>query len=260
MSDNWNTYFTFLDEKPASFLLDMEPWADGANEGLVHLFRLSVTLNEPNADGLTCEKEAAVLYEIEDSILDSLDHHYLYVGRITAHGKRDFFYYTDSADGRELESLAETLVKTYKYSLTRIEEQEPRSFYHEVLYPDTTDRHRMANRQLVDKLIELGDNLERSRPVNHWIYFSSEESCGLFKEKVQKAGFHIEDQVAQEDKYSLRISRNDFVQLDFINEVTDFLIGAAEEFHGDYDGWETKVIKGPEGLASKLKGLFKPKK
>lgn len=53
-------------------------------------------------------------------------------------------------------------------------------------------------RQLVNKLIELGDNLEELRTVNHWIYFNSEESRNLFSEKVQKDGFHIEDQVTQE--------------------------------------------------------------
>ena len=26
MSDNWDTYFTFIDNKAASFMLDLEPW------------------------------------------------------------------------------------------------------------------------------------------------------------------------------------------------------------------------------------------
>ncbi|MNW49128.1 Regulator of ribonuclease activity B [compost metagenome] len=260
MSDNWNTYFTFIDNKPASLLLDLEPWENGDNELLVHLYRLRVTLNEPNENGLTCEKEAEVLYAIEDSIHDSLDSNYMFVGRITTDGRRDFFYYTESVDGSKLESLAEKFLTNYKYGINRIEEQKPRAFYHEFLYPNKSDWHRMANRQLVDKLIELGDNLEKSRTVNHWIYFSSEESRNFFKEKVLKDGFHIEDQVAQDNKYSLRISRNDFVQIHSISDVTDYLINVAQEFDGDYDGWETKVIKEQEGFSNRLKRIFKSKK
>lgn len=55
MSDNWNTYATSIDNKLASFLLDMEPWQNGENEHLDHSYRLSVTLNEPNEDGLTSQ-------------------------------------------------------------------------------------------------------------------------------------------------------------------------------------------------------------
>lgn len=257
MSDNWNTYLTFIDNKPASFLLDLEPWKNGANEMLVYLYRLRVTLNEPNEDGLTCDQEAAVLYDLEDSIHDSLDSNYMFVGRITTQGRRDFFYYTDSLDGSTLESLAVKFLVNYKYSIDRIEEQKPRAFYYEFLYPGKSDWHRMTNRQLVNKLCELGDNLEKSRTVKHWIYFSSAESRDLFKEKVQNDGFHIEEQGTSGDKYSLIISRIDFVQLHSISDVTDYLVEASQEYDGDYDGWETKVIKEQEGLLNRLKRIFK---
>ena len=60
MSDNWNTYFTFIDNKAASFMLDLEPWKNGENEGVVHLYQLSITLNEPNENGVTTNKEAEI--------------------------------------------------------------------------------------------------------------------------------------------------------------------------------------------------------
>lgn len=260
MSDNWNTYFTIIDDKPASILLDLEPWENGANEALVRLYRLSVTLNEPNEDGLTSDKETTVLYAIEDSIHDSLDNNYMFVGRITTDGKRDFFYYTDSVNGSELECVTDEILGNYKYNINLMDEQKPRAFYHECLYPNLSDWHRMGNRQLVDKLIEIGDHLDESRTVNHWIYFNSTESRNLFKEKVQMDGFHIEDQGTQDHKYSLRISRNDFVQLQSIGDVTDYLISSAQQFDGDYDGWETKVIKEQKGLSNRLKKIFKLRK
>lgn len=257
MSDNWNTYLTTIDNKPASFLLDMEPWNNNENEKLIHLYRLSIALNEPNEDGLTSQKEAEVLYEIEDSLNEQIDQNYLFVGRVTTDGRRDFFYYTDSADGKELEHLAEKILKNNKYNISRIEEQNPRDFYYDFMYPKKSDLQQMVNRQLVDKLREHGDNLEQARTVKHWIYFSSEESRNLFKGKVQRDGFVIDDQDLQDNKYSLVISRSDFVQLHLISEVTDYLTTAAQDFQGDYDGWETKVIKEQKSFLSRI---FKSKK
>lgn len=256
MSDNWNTYFTYIDNKPASFMLDLEPWKDDANETLIHLYRLRIHLNDPNADGLTTDKEAAILYGMEDSIHDSLDSNYIFVGRITTEGRRDFYYYTDS-DGSKLESLAATFIEDYKYSIGYIEERNPRDFYYESLYPNKSNWHRMTNRHLVDKLRELGDDLEKSRKVSHFIYFGSEQSRHQFKEKVQKDGFHIEDEGANEHQFSLCISRNDFVQIHSISAVTDYLVSTAQQFHGDYDGWETKVVKKQESYLSGLKRIFK---
>lgn len=226
----------------------------------VHLYVLSVNLNEPSEKGLTSNKEAAALYAVEDSINDSLDNNYMFVGRITTDGMRNFFYYTESMDVSKLESLAAKFLEGYKYNINYMEEKKPREFYHEFLYPNKSNGHRLSNRHLVDKLVELGDNLEKSRIVNHWIYFNSAESLTLFKEKVRKVGFQIEDQDTQDNKYSLRISRNDFVQLHSISDVTDYLVSATEETNGDYDGWETKVIKEEEGFFNGLKRIFKSRK
>lgn len=260
MSDNWNTYFTTIHNKPASFLLDMEPWQNGENARLVHLYRLSVNLNEPNEDGLTSQKEASVLYAIEDSIHDSLDRNYMFIGRITTDNRREFYYYTDSVNGNELELLAAKFLGNYGYNISRVDEQKPKEFYYESLYPKESDQQRMANRQLVDKLKALGDNLEKPRTVTHWIYFSTANSRNFFKEKVQNEGFHIEDQVTEDDRHSLIISRNDIVQLDSISSVTDYLVSVAQEYLGNYDGWEAKVIKEQEGFLKRLKNIFKSQK
>ncbi|MNN12612.1 hypothetical protein D3C81_1256090 [compost metagenome] len=50
------------------------------------------------------------------------------------------------------------------------------------------------------------------------------------------------------------------MQLHSISDVTDYLVSAAEEVDGDYDGWETKVIKEQEGFSNRLKKIFKSKK
>ncbi|WP_123041484.1 DUF695 domain-containing protein [Cohnella candidum] len=257
MSDNWDTYFTYIDRKPASFFLDLDPWEEGTNEKFVHLYRLSVVLKEPDNIGLTTNAEAEVLFAAEDSIHDLLDEHYLFVGRVTTEGRRNFYYYTDSEDVNLLQNLAARSLENYRYTFGRIEEKEPGAFYREFLYPNKANWHRLMNRHLVNKLNELGDTLEKRREVTHWIYFDSAESRRLFQEKVLKDGFRIVDQEQSNQRYSLCISRNDLVDLHAISGVTDVLVHAAEECGGDYDGWETKVIEDRKGWLHGLKKIFK---
>ncbi len=257
MSDNWNTYFTSIDDKPASVLLDMNPWDDGDLDKFVRLYRLSVSLKEPNENGLTTNQEADALYAIEDSINDALSGHYRFVGRITTAGKRDFYYYTELPDESELASLVVKPLERYSYTIVRVEETNLGDFHREVLYPNAKERQRIANRLLADRLRELGDDLESPRTVNHWIYFDSTEQRNRFKHIVHKVGFRIEEEPDEEQPYKLRISRTDDVHFHAISEVTDYLVDAAEQCHGDYDGWESIVLQERKGFLSGVKKLFK---
>ncbi|UUZ84777.1 ribonuclease E inhibitor RraB [Paenibacillus sp. P26] len=156
--------------------------------------------------------------------------------------------------------MPQQFLQNYKYSVERVEEQKPRAFYYESLYPNKANRHRMMNRHVVDKLREHGDSLKQARTVNHWVYFSSAESRDLFKEKVRKDGFRMEDEAVQDGKHSLIISRKDYADLHSISGVTDYLVNAAQAFDGEYDGWESKVINEKENFLGGLKRMFKPRK
>lgn len=243
MSNHWNTFMTYIEDKPASIVLDMEPWNDEANGKLTNLYKLNIKLNEPNEYGLTNNKEAEILNAIEGSINESLGRNYINVGRLTTNGIRNIYFYTDSNDENELEKNATKFLENYRFRIKRIEERKPRDFYYEFLYPNEYEQQHMANGQLVNRLIELGDNLKELRKVDHWVYFDSEDSRRKFKEKVKSEGFNIEDQDIQNNRYSLRISRKDSVQLSSINGVTDYLVSVVIECKGEYDGWETKVMK-----------------
>ncbi|MCM3654588.1 ribonuclease E inhibitor RraB [Metabacillus litoralis] len=68
-----------------------------------------------------------------------------------------------------------------------------------------------------------------------------------FIKAVKKKGFSIEEesnQMDEEGKYILSLSRMDAVDFDSINEVTDLLVEISEKYEGEYDGWETVVIEG----------------
>ncbi|MFC4099164.1 ribonuclease E inhibitor RraB [Paenibacillus xanthanilyticus] len=113
----------------------------------------------------------------------------------------------------------------------------------------------MTNRHIIHKLAQLGDRLDKPRDVHHWLYFHSAASRNQFKARVQQDGFQIVDQADQENKYRLRIARAETVELLAISDVTDFLVRTAEQHDGEYDGWETMVVK-PGRFLSGLKRML----
>lgn len=106
----------------------------------------------------------------------------------------------------------------------------------------------VKNKRVVELLTEHGDNLLQSREVNHWIFFKSFDDMYDYKKRVMKEGFKIQNEhynktYSDSWLYTLQISREDFVDLVNINEITTGLSRLAEKFNGNYDGWETPVIE-----------------
>ncbi|KKK38132.1 hypothetical protein WQ57_09955 [Mesobacillus campisalis] len=248
MSENWDIYFDYIDDKIASVVLDLDIWQEIDNEEFNHSFCLRLNLKEPNEDGLPIEKEAEVINEIEDSLIEFLDHrNFINVGRVTTNGVRDVIFYSNQELKNILIDAAHQFVKPagYEFEIFGIEEDETWEFYYDFLYPNQYQQQHMGNQQVVDSLEESGDQLEVPRKVEHWLLFSDLKMMKRFIKDIKKEGFSIEEepnQVNEEGKYTVAISRIDSVDLPSINEVTDLLIEISEEHEGEYDGWETFVL------------------
>jgi regulator of RNase E activity RraB len=104
------------------------------------------------------------------------------------------------------------------------------------------------NKSVLKLLREYGDNLETVREVNHWIYFKSFDDMCDYKDIVVKKGFNVSNMNHKEDSdeshpFTLIIHREDSVNLNSINEVTIELSELANDYDGDYDGWETPIVE-----------------
>lgn len=250
MSEHWDVYFGYMEDKPASVVLDMDVWQEIDTEAYNNGFALKIKLKTPNPDGFAVDEEAELLNEIEDDFINNnLAKDYLQVGRITSDGERDIIFYSQKNEKKDLIIAAERIYKPagYDFEVFEIEEDETWEFYFDFLYPNPYQMQHMGNRDLVERLEEEGDPLVTPRKVEHWVYFEDKKDMKRFIKAVKKEGFAIEDESDEQDedgKFVLSISRADSVDYDSINDVTDLLVETAEECEGEYDGWETFVIKG----------------
>jgi regulator of RNase E activity RraB len=119
------------------------------------------------------------------------------------------------------------------------------------MYPEPVQLQSMQNRRVVYQLAQHGDPLTVPRPVEHWIYFKTERDRETYWNRVNAKGFELTEMTTDAENggecpYLLRITREDMVDYDSIDECVLPLWGLATELNGNYDGWETGIVGGEE--------------
>jgi regulator of RNase E activity RraB len=87
--------------------------------------------------------------------------------------------------------------------------------------------------------------------VSYWLYFRSPEDRDRYSKAAVRKGFKVDRKlVAQvndakrQRRFGLTLSRFHAVDYRTINDVVLELFDLADQYAGDYDGWETSVEKG----------------
>ncbi|OWA33498.1 hypothetical protein B9G55_22850 [Saccharibacillus sp. O16] len=243
MSDHWDIYFTTIEDQFASVVLDMDVWKEIDQNKFTFPIALRIEVKNPSESGVPVDQEAELINELEDRIINDIDGIGYNVGRVTTNGTRDvFFYFNNSFD---LYALAEPIFNEHGYNIETfsIDEEESWNFYFGFLYPNKYEIQHMGNRSVLDSLQDSGDSLEEPRRVDHWIEFNNSTDEIEFIKKVKSMNFNIEEKHEKTDGIILQIYRNDRVDPQSINDITDMFVDLVEEFNGRYDGWETQVIK-----------------
>jgi uncharacterized protein (TIGR01619 family) len=247
-TEEWDFYFCRVDDKPASIYLDLglkevAPVKDKGN-----IFWVSIQMNNPKEDGLSSSEESDFLWEIEDQLIASINlkHAAVYAGRLTHNGARDYYFYF----GDEVlmdKTVSDVMVNfpAYEYDFG-IKENDNWDSYFNFLYPSPRDYQSIMNRRVLTQLEKNGDKLTESREVDHWIFFKSDADRKMFEDEVLKRNFRIKvkdfSKEYGENPYKLVITRGDKVGWKDIDKYTIELWELANQFHGDYDGWECPII------------------
>ena len=106
------------------------------------------------------------------------------------------------------------------------------------------DSVQAADRQILEKLRELGSDLSQPRDVRHYLYFRDEETARRVGEQLTTNGYSVTVDRAAGDDAGLPWLVLANVQMAIDEQVIEaererfeHLAGAA----GEYDGWEAEV-------------------
>jgi regulator of RNase E activity RraB len=254
MSEQWQTYLRHDASCPTSVLVDVNITDKVDILDFSNLFTINLVLKNPTQDGLMGEQEFETLCDFEDRF-DSFcteNTKVLFVGRLTALGKRTLYFY--GSDLQPLKTYFLDIKSEFDYELS-FEETEDRKWktYQEVLYPTVEEWQLIANRMMVRNLYEHGDDLITERTLEHFASFSNMDDYESFKQAMVECSFEITDKPAfNADENELSVSDYPYViefshqfapDLESINILTLGILKVALKHNGRYEGWETSSVK-----------------
>jgi hypothetical protein len=248
-SENWDTYLGEFENGPGSVSLNLGLMKEAPKREFPYIIITGVTFAGCRADGLPQPEAFDNLYAISDDVnrfIKTITQSNL-AGSFTYQCKRlDYVYVSDTVGVRKkLVFFYTSKYKLYRYHLA-IKPDKDWNAYINFLYPNEETLEYMANARILYQLKSEGDKLDKPRLIEHWLYFEDSNSRDTFIKYAEAEKFKVEDKAYLDNvtlHYQLHISRVDSVDAGFINALTIRLKRKANELGGNYDGWETILIK-----------------
>ena len=247
----WNAYRSWIDDNPAVFRLNLALDEVAPIEGFPYCVRITIELKNPDENGFSTN-ERPQIYAIEDQILRPLQSDKdILVAVLTVQGEVTWYFYSQAP-----EALQERLSATWDTSMgytyqVECSEDKQWNFFLKGLYPNIYEKQTIYNREILSAYQKYDDQVEVPRPIEHWLYFDTEQDMLNAIEKAAALGFTVyssekvvpeEGKEVQEDLgYCLILSKEN-TPIDIDGDTWD-LIDIALDTHGGYDGWETILVK-----------------
>jgi regulator of RNase E activity RraB len=246
MSDVWKSYLCRVNGSLASIRFDLGVRGEVPVGSKPWLLWVWLYFKTPRPDGLSASNEAPTLFTIEDALTPELSRRCgaIFCCAITTKGRREFYYYGETRE-RYREAIAAAMARFQGYEFDAGDKEDPLwEQYLDVLYPSTEDLERIKNRDLLDVLEGKGDVLTVVREVRHWIYFRSAGSRDSFREAAVKLGYKIGSQMDGDGStpFGLTVLRDQSVEQETADAIVLELLRLAQQFQGEYDGWETPIV------------------
>lgn len=247
--DTWDVYLAQYEKGAGSTVINMSLKERAPVKLYPYLLKVGVKLLSCTDEGLPSKEEFKTLYAISDKVKDKVDS----LKKNKAAGtfsyqcsRTDYYYVTDTNSVRKvLQSMFKKYYPRYEYNI-EIKSDPGWEAYLTFLYPNEETREYMENSKVTMKLTEAGDDLSKSRQVDHWLYFKTEADREIFIKYALSENFKVEGKEISKKsalQFQLHLSRTDKVNVGAISAVTIQLRRKAQALNGDYDGWETFVIK-----------------
>jgi len=247
VSGHWNSYFTTRDDLPASVMLDMSLCHDPPCADFPLMASVRIHMRAPREDGLSSAEEYETLSDIFEALEKTVaGGQGVCAGRINGNGVQDYVFYVAGRPAFDA-GVADAMRAFPDYCFDLGGRDDPGwSVYRDTLYPSPRDYQTMGNRDVCESLERNGDDLQTPRLIDHCACFPDEISRRRFVNHLLAQGFRITDQFETEDApplYGLVFS-----QLAVPARIDDYQLPVFDDvvaFGGDYDGWETVIVKSP---------------
>jgi uncharacterized protein (TIGR01619 family) len=248
--EDWAPYLTTVDsDKVGSVMVDLGLTTLAPVDTRPYRYVVSIGLLHASPNGLPNDQEFSTLSSIEESIQSSLrtQRSAVFVGHLFCEADMTlYFYLPDEQDPVPL--INEVLQRFPGYSFRgKLEKDAGWEAYKDFLYPLPIQMQSINNLRVIEQLGSHGDIHEKERQVDHWIYFANEQDRASFIRKLNGKGFRVEGKETVDHTdgkpFQLHISRVDKITPGSADAYILDLWQLAHDCNGDYDGWETFIVK-----------------
>ncbi len=248
MQDYWETYVRQIEGHRAlvSFNASVSDYVPDPEYGYAAFVKL--LLKSPSEEGLVSSDEEQTLSSIEDRIeMESLRYRSgKYIGRIITQGEVNFIYYLKmDFEWKDTADAAMKHFDSYTYEAgSRVDSEW--EVYEKLLFPTPQEWQIIQNHHACDQLKEAGDNLRMTRAIEHKMFFADVESRSAFATSILEDGFSVQKEMPPTDDvalYGVQFYRIDSPYYYDIDALTLAIIENGARFGGQYDGWETSLVK-----------------
>ncbi|GHT20393.1 hypothetical protein FACS189429_8560 [Bacteroidia bacterium] len=246
--EEWDFDMCNVDNIIGSFRVDLSLAKVAPVAGKPNLVWVGVEMQNAREDGLSSDAESQTLYAIEDELVARFlsNHNAVLAGILTSNFERVFYFYLADATDFYQKFVLPSFAKfpDYKfYSDTK--EDKDWEHYFDFLYPSPDIHQRMMNRRVIRNLQNAGDNLNKERMVDHFLYFKNEQDMNAYILEIEKQNFQILKKGFNEDRneFTLNIGRVDKVDYESVDDYVLYLCKLAGNHNGSYDGWGCTIEK-----------------
>jgi hypothetical protein len=242
MEGDWDFYEASMDDERAFVMLDL---AAEKQESHPHRLQIRVKMQKPRPDGLRSNEEAEALFALEDKVTDAMatTASAIFVARIVAQGYSEMIFYLP--DPARAENPPQAVGDVAPYNLEWFVEEDSEWEKYQELYPNVYAMQTITNRRLLRQMMELGDQIQVPREIDHLALFPTEENAKQASAQLVERGFRV-DEIVKDDRerWSLQFHRDDACDDgkpdQFVFEILDVIL----PLDGDYDGWGSMLVKG----------------
>ncbi|WP_308638575.1 DUF695 domain-containing protein [Paenibacillus silvisoli] len=241
MTDNWGFYERRTESEQLRVLINVGYKGKAPLAGYSDLLSITINLYPVRAHNRSNRDFVKQLEQLESMLERWLGKEdAIYIGRINAATRLEFYYYTKD-DAPDLPEIRAWLEQNWRFRAQVYRKKDEQWEFYHFLLPNELEEMFVHNAQMIYALIHKGDNIGQPRNVYHWLLFREDDDRREIAPVLEELGYVIEKEKESRTDlgypYPLVISRFEDVRLDTVNERVRELHALLAGSGGRYDGW-----------------------
>ena len=238
--ENWEFYLYPTDDGPVFVTFHTEVESINRND-YAHCARVIIPIKNPDENGAADDNESAELFELEDTLVASLDQAdtpCLLLARVTHAGQRELVFQVK--DKERFQPVVTLWIDECKRNDITLSEHDGWDFFNEFIWPSDEDWVWIYDRRVVDSLIESGSNPDKEHQLEFCFHGSSTDPLQALSDQLAKDGYTPTS--FDEETLTLVITKAMALNVNTIWETSMSLIDLATTHKVEYDGWGAEVV------------------